>query len=389
MRERPPTKTRSRAGARRRALPGSGPITGLALALATALAGGPAAAVPPTVEGCDLVPVADTTQAVVTTPLGSMRIELYSNVTPLTVANFLAYIDSDAYAGTVVHRVAAQNDGTPFVIQMGGYRAAGTTFESIERDDPVPNEPCLSNVRGTVAMAKADNAPDSATSEWFVNLDDGNVFLDGQNGGFTVFGEVIEGMDVADAIFDLPGRPTGLLVPYLSDAPIQVRAIFRESPLASPIVEPGVVGCFDVDQSGVVMAQDPQSLSDLEPEAATGASFTIVSTACLGAGTDGTPPFECAEPGRRVLHIDPTNGSLVPDGSAPFGFAETTLGCADLAASEAARQQRLQAVDVAGSLVQTSYALAPEPAAPLLAGAALLCLAGLRRAARRPRHRRR
>jgi cyclophilin family peptidyl-prolyl cis-trans isomerase len=336
--------------------------------------------------GCDLVPSAGRTQVEVTTPLGTMRIELYPTVAPLTVANFLDYIRGGAYVGTIVHRAATSTGGMPFVIQMGGYRTEGTTFESIDRADPIPNEPCISNVRGTIAMARVGGSPNSATSEWFVNLDDQNVFLDDVDGGFTVFGEVIEGMEVADAIHDLP-RPTQLLVPYLAVVPANQRALFREAPLTA-LPEPGVVGCFDVDQSGVVMAADPQSPSDLEPEAATGAPFTIASAACLGVGTVGAPAFECAAPGRRVLLIDPVQGSLIPDGAAPFGFAETTLGCADLAASEAALATRLEIIDVAGKFVPTSYAL-PEPDASTLGAAALLFLAGLRRVSRRPRHRRR
>ena len=351
------------------------------------LVAGPAGAVPPNMTGCDLVPIADHTQVVVTTPLGSMRIVTYSTVAPLTVANFIAYIQSGAYDGSVVHRVVPSDGVNPdFVVQTGGYRIAGSSYEAVETVDPVANEPCLSNVRGTVAMAKVDNQPNSATSQWFVNLDDANVFLDTQNGGFTVFGEVVEGMDVADAIVGLPQRPDQLLVPYLATVSADLRLIFRQTPLASDIVEPGVVGCFDPDQSGAVLVEDPQSVGDLEPEVATGAPFTIASAACLGVGTDGSPAFPCTDPGRRVLLIDPTDGSLIPDGQAPFGFAEVTLSCADLAASEIALQQRLQAVDIAGSLVQTSYAL-PEPGMPLLCGTTLLCLAALRRRRERPRHR--
>ena len=71
------------------------------------------------------------------------------------------------------------------------------------RFDPVDNEFKISNTRGTVAMAKRANAPDSATSQWFINLADNSALLDSENGGYTVFGRVTAGMAVADAISQL------------------------------------------------------------------------------------------------------------------------------------------------------------------------------------------
>lgn len=143
----------------------------------------------------------------VSTTLGEFSIGLFEQETPATVDNFLGYVNRGDYQRSFVHRLA-----TNFVIQAGGYRFIPGCEDgvrpcgpvAIPQQDPVVNEPGISNTRGTVAMAKLGGDPDSATSQWFVNLDDNSEELDDQNGGFTVFGEVLgEGMDVVDRIADL------------------------------------------------------------------------------------------------------------------------------------------------------------------------------------------
>jgi cyclophilin family peptidyl-prolyl cis-trans isomerase len=144
-----------------------------------------------------------------TNGLGGFNIELYDADAPQTVANFLKYMARGAasgnggYDGTIIHR---QIPG--FIVQGGGYGCCyfdGNPVH-IAIDPPVPNEfsPSRSNVRGTIAMAKLAGDPDSATSEWFINLADNSANLDFQNGGFTVFGRVLDrGMDVVDEIATL------------------------------------------------------------------------------------------------------------------------------------------------------------------------------------------
>ncbi|MBI5256447.1 MAG: peptidylprolyl isomerase [Burkholderiales bacterium] len=121
------------------------------------------------------------------TVLGPVDIELHDTAAPLTVANFLSYVRGKAYDGMFFHRSVPG-----FVLQGGGYTftEAGSA-RKVPAAAPVRNEfsPTRSNLRGTVAMAKIGGDPDSATSEWFVNLAD-NLFLDSQNGGFTVFGRL-------------------------------------------------------------------------------------------------------------------------------------------------------------------------------------------------------
>lgn len=138
------------------------------------------------------------------TNLGEFCMVLYPDTAPATVANFLNYAEDGDYDNTIIHRSAPR-----FVIQGGGYVYDPEEEELVDipADPPVVNEFRRSNVRGTVAMAKLGNDPNSATNEWFINLVDNSANLDYQNGGFTVFAEVIgEGMQVVDAIAARPIR---------------------------------------------------------------------------------------------------------------------------------------------------------------------------------------
>jgi len=144
--------------------------------------------------GCPLVTSLITPGVRVKTSLGEFVIELDPESAPVTVANFLQYVDDGFYDGTIFHRVVPE-----FVIQGGGLQA--DLVEKTTRP-PIPNESDngLSNVRGTVAMARM-NDPNSATAQFFINLVD-NPVLDATADrlGYTVFGRVIEGTDVIDQI---------------------------------------------------------------------------------------------------------------------------------------------------------------------------------------------
>ncbi len=138
------------------------------------------------------------------TNLGPIDFVLYDTAAPRTVANFLAYVNSNAYRNSFVHRSVPG-----FIIQGGGFAWSDplATVVNVGANPPVANEfsSSRSNKRGTIAMAKLGNDPNSATSQWFVNLADNASILDGQNGGFTVFGEVsAASMPVVDAIARLP-----------------------------------------------------------------------------------------------------------------------------------------------------------------------------------------
>ena len=160
----------------------------------------------------------------VTTTLGNFDIILYPLATPATVANFLNYANAGSYDGSFFHR-SPDN----FVVQGGGYRNSGTTFTEISKFAAIANEPGISNTAGTVAMAKSAGNPNSATSEFFVSVADNKAILDGQNGGFTVFGRVAgTGMSVVDAINALPRKNYTVTVGgssrALEDVPINVVA---------------------------------------------------------------------------------------------------------------------------------------------------------------------
>lgn len=145
-----------------------------------------------TVAGCPLtesMPIVD-----IETSLGTFAVELNTIAAPLSAANFRQYVDDAFYDGVIFHRVVAG-----FVVQSGGFEPG---FVEKDTRDPIPDESAngLLNLRGTLGLARTSD-PNSATSQFYVNLVD-NPSLDPQNGtpGFTVFGRVVEGMDVVDAI---------------------------------------------------------------------------------------------------------------------------------------------------------------------------------------------
>lgn len=132
---------------------------------------------------------------------------------PLTVENFITYVEDGDYEDTIIHRSVPG-----FIIQGGGFTV--NNLAAVVNTNPslavsaVPPDPSVqnefsakrSNIRGTIAMAKLSGDPNSATSQWFFNLDDNSENLDTQNGGFTVFGEVLSETDLAvlDAIAAIP-----------------------------------------------------------------------------------------------------------------------------------------------------------------------------------------
>jgi cyclophilin family peptidyl-prolyl cis-trans isomerase len=145
------------------------------------------------------------------TPAGNIDIELYDDQAPITVANFLRYAGRGDYTNNgFIHRSAPG-----FILQGGGYIYGNSPLGIFATripvlDPPIQNEfsASRSNIRGTIAMAKLPGDPNSATSEWFFNLANNSANLDDQNGGFTVFGRVLDngpgtGMDVVDAISNL------------------------------------------------------------------------------------------------------------------------------------------------------------------------------------------
>jgi peptidyl-prolyl cis-trans isomerase A (cyclophilin A) len=182
---------------------------------------------------------AATTQVKVTTSLGEFVIEVRNDRAPLTAANFLRYVREGFYSNTLFHRVIAN-----FVIQGGGYDA--TTLALKPTHESIFNESGngLQNKRGAVGLARAD-APHSGNSQFYVDLVD-NPDLDpvATRWGYTVFGRVVQGMDVIDRIGETATGATG---PWKSDAPLKpviiekmeiVSAGSASAPAVAPVTPP-------------------------------------------------------------------------------------------------------------------------------------------------------
>ena len=198
------------------------------------------------------------------TSLGDFDVELYDDLAPVTVENFLRYVRDERYVDSFVHRSAvirpaAGQPFVPFVIQGGGFTydpglggfVFGQGLRSVPSYGQIQNEYELSNVRGTIAMAKGQTV-NSATSQWFINLRDNGGLptnLDTQNGGFTVFGRVVEpGMEIVDDIAALtrwnaansvhPALNELPLIDYVQNTPVGPQHVVYTS--VTEVPEPGV-----------------------------------------------------------------------------------------------------------------------------------------------------
>ena len=248
-----------------------------------------------------------------TTDLGTIDVTLYDQQTPITVDNFLSYIDSGAYLPN------DPNFGTPapiffhrsvpgFVIQSGGYVSTQDPFSPpnllpgpVAAFSPIPNEarPDLHNVRGTISMAKLSTDPNSATSQWFINLADNSgppSNLDSTNGGFTVFGVVsAAGMTTADAIAALPVYNAQLfygsaftslpLRNFSQGSPIKVTNLARVNGITRPMIFSAVSDHPAIASASVIS-------NDLFVQGKSSGSATITVTATDAAGATASQSFQ-------------------------------------------------------------------------------------------------
>jgi peptidyl-prolyl cis-trans isomerase A (cyclophilin A) len=172
----------------------------------TALAAEPAAAKNPTV--------------LMETTLGNITIELFPKEAPLSVKNFLEYVESGYYTGTIFHRVIPG-----FMAQGGGLTV---DLKPKATRPSVKNEAAngLKNDRGTVAMARTSD-PDSATSQFFINVvNNDNLNRPKPDGhGYTVFGKVIEGMDVVDKIVATPQERKNAVFQNVPKTPVEIKSV--------------------------------------------------------------------------------------------------------------------------------------------------------------------
>jgi len=153
---------------------------------------------------------------IIKTSDGDITLVLFADKSPITVENFLGYVDAGFYSGTIFHRVIPN-----FMIQGGGF---DEKMQEKDARDPIVNESKnkLHNTRGTIAMARTNN-PDSATAQFYINHRN-NLNLDWKPGrmGYAVFGEVTKGMDVVD---------------YIATAPTGRRGPFRDVPEKAIVIK--------------------------------------------------------------------------------------------------------------------------------------------------------
>jgi cyclophilin family peptidyl-prolyl cis-trans isomerase len=160
----------------------------------------------------------------ISTSMGDITLQLDSVRAPKSVANVLGYVRRKHYDGTVFYRVAKG-----FVIQMGSWEANGKGRGVSPAPVPLEANNGLSNLRGTVGLGR-EEAPDSAKAEFYINVSD-NIALDhkpddpGNTTGYAVFGQVISGMDVVDAINNVPVGDNGPMPGQAPMTPILVKKV--------------------------------------------------------------------------------------------------------------------------------------------------------------------
>lgn len=237
--------------------------------------------------------------------------EARERTTPLTVDNFLTYVDDNAYDGSMIHRSVPG-----FVVQGGGFLSptvpadqVGSNPQTIVPGPNVLNEPGNSNVRGTIAMAKLGGLPDSATSQWFVNTVDNSGNLDNQNGGFTAFGRVLgTGMNVVDK---MAAAPTYDASGYYGNSALDTLPLWTEY-----TVDPN-----DPNPPPVVL--QPEDFLTLQVDRGLEVLYSVTSTATdvLGVAIDGSS-LVLTPQGTNGIAMITVRGTSVAD---PTEFAEQTF----------------------------------------------------------------
>jgi cyclophilin family peptidyl-prolyl cis-trans isomerase len=160
----------------------------------------------------------------ISTSMGDITLQLDAVRAPKSVANILAYVKRKHYDGTIVYRVAPG-----FVVQMGSWESATKGRSVFAAPVPLESNNGLHNLRGTVALAR-EEGPDTAKAEFFINLVDNfnlnrNPNDPGVNTGYAVFGQVIGGMDVVDAIGNVPVGDNGPMPGQAPVTPIPIKRI--------------------------------------------------------------------------------------------------------------------------------------------------------------------
>jgi cyclophilin family peptidyl-prolyl cis-trans isomerase len=290
-------------------------------------------------------PAATSDFAIFDTSLGTIPVLLTPATTPKTVANFLNYANKGDYTNTIVHRSVPG-----FIWQAGGYQLSSQpSITTITADAPVQNEFGASNTRGTIAMAKLGNDPNSATSQFFFNESDSNAAnLDNQNGGFTVFGNVVgsAGLAVMDAIAAVPAPSPGPLGSPLDQIPLQNYTPGRTVLPSNMVLIKNVTAASELflassDAPGVATASIQGSTLTVSPLAVGTAHITVV-----GYGSDGKTATETfavnVSPSAQLATTPPTAsppGTSTPPPAATPSSVLTPAAKGPLPASVVAGQR--------------------------------------------------
>ena len=283
------------------------------------------------------------------TDLGNIDFAFLPNAAPLTVTNFLNYLNRGDFTNVMFHRSISN-----FVIQAGGFRADATA-SAIAKDPPVINEPLISNRRGTVAMAKLGGFPNSATNQFFINLANNSTNLDSNNYGFTVFARVAgNGMTVADAIAALPRQNYAAINGALTHTPYRIGPALPYTP------------------ANLVRILSAASISPLSLNA--GSSAPAIATASISGGNLVLVPVS---PGISTITLTATDlDGLTANTSFSFTVTPDTYEAWALRQNFANGPDSLTTADPdrdgRSNLVEFALATAPlaSSAADLLAGTA-------------------
>lgn len=275
-----------------------------------------------------------TSAARMSTDEGVMNFAFYPDKAPKTVANFLGYAERGDFVNTFFHRSVPG-----FIVQGGAFRADATA-STVTTKPAVVNEPAITNVRSTVAMAKLGNDPNSATNQFFVNLNDNSSNLDNQNGGFTVFARVTgTGMSVADAIAALPTKNYASVNSALTDTPVRAAtapSTFDPSLLVR-ISSVSVIAplSFTASSADPAIAGAAVIGTDLTitPSAAGETTVTVTATDLDGLTVNSTFPVTVIENSyenwaARQSFASPADAAATadPDGDGRLNFVEFALG---------------------------------------------------------------
>ena len=273
---------------------------------------------------------------------------------PESVANFLNYAEDGDYAGSIIHRSVPG-----FIIQGGGFAVdPATDFSAdletdleriveIPADDPVTNEfsPQRSNTRGTLAFAKLGNDPDSATNQWFFNLGNNADNLDNQNGGFTVFGEVLtdEDLTTVDAIASLPDFDVRTLFP--EPAPNFSGAFTNVPVIATDAENADFVGLTEVTISqeeelefAVIGNSNPDLVEAIIDEGELVLNYTPDEDGVARITVEATDLQGDTVEDRFIVTLGDAEPDLDPEDSTVYRFLNTETGVHLYTDSEAERE---------------------------------------------------